>query len=348
MSANPVEVASNPFQSSAVANKAADALVAVEQSRAIAETQAAMVIAKKFPRDERAAVDRILNACARPSLAEASLYTYSRGGTEISGPSIRLAEALAQNWGNLQFGIRELEQRNGESTVEAFAWDIETNVRQTKTFQVKHVRDTKKGSYALTDGRDIYELTANQGARRLRSCILGVIPGDVVEAAQKQCEVTLKTRAEVTTERLTSLLEKFAEFGVTKAMIEKRIQRHLDSMTPAQMVDLGKKYNSLKDGMSTVADWFDIEAVVEAGGDSAGVSKIKEAVGRAKAGKGTDSPAAAAPESSSMAFTDEALALLALDGCTTREKADEVLDRCRGQFFYDRMAEVVKSRFPEK
>jgi hypothetical protein len=78
-------------------------------------------------------MDRILNACTRPTLAEAGALHLRRGGTEITGPSIRLAEALAQNWGNIQFGIRELEQRNGESTVEAFAWDIETNTRQTKT-----------------------------------------------------------------------------------------------------------------------------------------------------------------------------------------------------------------------
>ena len=32
---------------------------------------------------------------------------------------------MAQAWGNMQFGIRELDQRNGESTVQAFAWDVE-------------------------------------------------------------------------------------------------------------------------------------------------------------------------------------------------------------------------------
>ena len=92
----------NPFE---VALREQGALGEVEKSRAIAEAQAAMVIAKQFPRNEIKALDRILNACARPGLAEAALYTYSRGGTEITGPSIRLAEALAQNWGNIQFGI---------------------------------------------------------------------------------------------------------------------------------------------------------------------------------------------------------------------------------------------------
>jgi hypothetical protein len=248
--ANPFGVAVRPSQ---------NAVTDVEQARAVAETQGAMVIAKKFPRDPIAATDRILNACTRQTLAEGALYTYARGGTDITGPSIRLAEALAQNWGNMQFGIRELEQRGSESTVEAFAWDVETNTRQVKTFQVRHERHSKRGIAKLTDPRDVYELVANQGARRLRACILGIIPGDVVEAAVKQCEVTLKTKADVTPERIASLVEKFGEYKVTKDQIAKRIQRRLDAMTPAQMVALGKIYNSLKDGMSSAGDWFDKE-----------------------------------------------------------------------------------------
>jgi hypothetical protein len=254
---NEIELTQNPFAGNSAA-KNQNALVEVEQSRAIAETQAAMAIAKRFPRNQIEAMDRILNACTRQSLAESSLYTYSRGGTNITGPSIRLAETIAQNWGNLQFGIRELDQADGCSTVEAFAWDIETNVKQVKVFQVQHKRYTKtSGNKTLSDPRDIYEHIANNGARRLRACILGVIPGDVVEAAVNQCNMTLTTKAQVTPERIQGLLDKFSEFGVTKGQIEKRVQRRIDAITPALMVSLGKIYNSLKDGMSVAQDWFD-------------------------------------------------------------------------------------------
>ena len=239
------------------------AMVEIEQSRSIAETQAAMIIAKRFPRDEKLALDRILMACTRPTLADQALYSYARGGTEITGPSIRMAEAIAQCWGNLQFGIRELEQRNGESTVEAYAWDVETNTRQVKVFQVAHKRATKKGTYALEDPRDIYEMVANQGARRLRACILGIIPGDVIETAVDQCEATLKNKAEATPERIQSMLESFATYKVTKEMIETRIQRRIDAITPALLVQLGKIYNSIKDGMSVAADWFEIAQAEE-------------------------------------------------------------------------------------
>jgi hypothetical protein len=247
-----VPVATRPNQTTA--------LVEVEQQRAISEVQGAIILAKKFPRNQIDCMDRINIACQRPGLAEQSLYSYSRGGTEITGPSIRLAEAIAQNWSNLQFGIKELEQRNGESTVESFCWDMETNVRQVKTFQVKHERHTKKGNYKLEDPRDIYELTANQGARRLRACILGIIPGDVIDAAVTQCEETLKAKADTSPEALKKLIEAFSNYHVTKEQIEKRIQRHLDTITAAQLVQLRKVYNSIKDGMSSVADWFEVLA----------------------------------------------------------------------------------------
>jgi hypothetical protein len=267
-------------------NAAAD----TDQARAIAETQAAMVIAKRFPRDPIAAMDCILQAFTRPTLAESAMYSYARGGTEITGPSIRAAETLAQCWGNVQFGVRELEQRNGESTVEAFAWDIETNTRQVKVFQVPHLRflSAKSGkparTYRLEDPRDIYELVANQGARRLRACILGIIPGDVVEGAMKQCDVTLKTKVEVTPELIKSLLAKFAEFGVTQAAIEKRIQRHMDAITPALVVNLGKIYNSLRDGMSGAGEWFDMDLPPEGNGATETTPPNKGAAGlRAKA-----------------------------------------------------------------
>lgn len=248
----------NPYTNdNAPARTPQNAVAEATSAREIAEVQAAMAIAKRFPRDPREAMDRILNACTRPTLAEKALYSYSRGGSDITGPSIRLAEAMAQAWGNMDYGIRELSQEAGVSTVEAYAWDIETNTRQRKIFQVSHIRHTKKGSYALTDPRDIYENVANNGARRLRACILGVIPGDVTEAAQAQCEETLHANADTSPEGLKRVVAAFEAFGVTKEQIEKRIQSRLEAIRPAQVVHLKKVYTSLRDGMSKPEDWFE-------------------------------------------------------------------------------------------
>lgn len=231
-------------------------MVAVEQQRSLAEVQAAVIMAKQFPRDTVGAIQRIKMACQRPTLAEAAMYTYARGGTDVTGPSIRMAEAIAQQWGNIQFGVRELSQSNGESTVEAYAWDLESNARQVKVFQVPHLRYTRSGTKKLTDPRDIYETVANNGARRLRACILGIIPGDVVDIAVHEAEQTLRTQVQLSPDRIKAMLDNFQGHGVSRAMIEERIQRPVDSITPALFVSLGKIANSLKDGMSKPVDWF--------------------------------------------------------------------------------------------
>lgn len=251
----PVHQNQNPFAVSAPQTQTMST-VQSDSQRAIAEVQAALVIAKQFPRNPIEAYDRVMNACQRPGLAQSAVYSYARGGTSVTGPSIRLAEMLAQNWGNIQYGIRELSSENGESTVEAFAWDVETNTRQTKVFQVPHIRYTRQGTKKLTDPRDIYELVANNGARRLRACILGVIPGDVVDAAVDQCEKTIHASADTSPEGVQKLIKAFEQFGVSKDDIEGFIQRRVDAITPANVVSLRKIFTSLRDGMSSAKDWF--------------------------------------------------------------------------------------------
>jgi len=247
----------NPFSAGEVSVNAGSGLVAVEQQRAIAEVQARMIIARANPRDPIRAMEKILNACTRPTLAERAAYQFARGGSDIRGPSIRLAEAIAQSWGNLASGIKEIARHGEFSECVAYAWDLETGFYDERQFQVRHWRDTKRGGYQLTDERDIYELIANFGQRRKRAVLLTVIPGDVAEAALEQCERTLHARADTSPEGIRRLVEAFAEFGVTPGQIETRIQRRLEAIRPAQIVSLKSVYNSLRDGMSNVEDWFE-------------------------------------------------------------------------------------------
>lgn len=231
-------------------------------TRQAQEVQAAMIIAKKFPRDEYESFNRIMRTCERKSLAEEAIYSYPRGGTMVEGPSIRLAEAIAQNWGNMDFGIIELERRAGESQAMAYAWDLETNTRSTKIFTVKHIRNTKSGSYELTDERDIYEMVANYGARRQRACILSVLPGDIVEKAVDQCKETkkLSSKDKPLEQRLQDMLQTFdSKFRVTKKDIEKYIGYSVSKMTEDDLQNLGGIYKALRDGYSKREDYFDIK-----------------------------------------------------------------------------------------
>ena len=239
---------------------APNAAAAMSTTREAQEVQAAVFMAKRFPRDENFAIARIAQTCQRKGLAEKAIYSYPKGGQNVTGPSIRLAEAIAQSWGNIQSGVVELEQRPGESVCMSYCWDLETNTRDTKIFTVSHSIQTKKGAKMLTDPREIYEHVANQGARRKRACILAVIPKDVVDSAMEACQRTLASGTkEPLIDRLRKMVNVFqTELSVPLESIERYMGYKLDSFTEMDMVTLRGVYTAIKDGASKREDYFDL------------------------------------------------------------------------------------------
>jgi hypothetical protein len=55
------------------------------------------------------------------------------------------------------------------------------------------------------------------------------------------------------------LADTFADLGITREAIEKKIQRKLEAISAAQVVTLKRIYASLRDAMSDPKDWFEIE-----------------------------------------------------------------------------------------
>ena len=232
----------------------------VEQARAIQQVQAQLVNAKRFPRDSMAAYTRIMKEFERYSLAESATYSYPRGGQTVTGPSIRLAEVMARNYGNMENGIVELDRRDGKSICESYAWDLETNVKERRAFEVAHVRDTKQGPKPLTDERDIRELIANIGSRLKRACILALIPTDFVEDAVKQVKQTLAKgqKNEPWEDRVKRVIMLFKTQGVTQEMLESRLGHKITELIPDELVELQGIYNALKDKTAKREDYFQL------------------------------------------------------------------------------------------
>lgn len=236
--------------------------VAIEASRAIAEAQGKLVIAKRFPRDEVQAYNRVAQACQRKGIAEKAFYSYSRGGVTVSGPTIRFAEELARCWGNIDYGIKELSQDDGKSEMQAYAWDLETNAQSVQNFTNPHIREVGGKAKILTSQRDIYEINANMGARRLRSRILAILPTDLVDMAINECKKTLAgNNDEPLIDRVKKMIVAFGKIGVTKEQIEKRLGRKVDTMTIDDFTDYIGIYNAIKQGESKIAEWFESEKV---------------------------------------------------------------------------------------
>ena len=236
--------------------------VAIEASRAIAEAQGKLVIAKRFPRDEVQAYNRVAQACQRKGIAEKAFYSYNRGGGTVSGPTIRFAEELARCWGNIDYGIKELSQDEGKSEMQAYAWDLETNAQSVQNFTNPHIREVGGKAKILTSQRDIYEINANMGARRLRSRILAILPTDLVDMAISECKKTLAgNNDEPLIDRVKKMIVAFGKIGVTQEQIEKRLGRKVDTMTIDDFTDYIGIYNAIKQGESKISEWFEAEKV---------------------------------------------------------------------------------------
>jgi hypothetical protein len=232
---------------------------AVEQSRAVAEVQAAVVVAQQCPRDVQLAVQQMRESCAQKALADRAFFRYSRGGSTITGPSVHLARELARVWGNIQYGISELRRDDDEkiSEMQAFAWDVQTNTRSAAIFIVPHKRDTKAGQKDLTDLRDVYENNANQGARRVREAIYAVLPPWFTEEAKELCQRTIaEGGGKPLAQRIADIVRWFEGQGVRLTQLEDKLgskRAKWEAVDVSQLEVIGR---SLVNGEITVDEEF--------------------------------------------------------------------------------------------
>lgn len=236
-----------------------------QESKELSEIKGKMYLARQFPRDPDWSLRSVLMECQRKDLAEVAQYEFPKGDSVVKCPSIRLVEVLARHWGNITSGVDEIESKDGETTIKSYAWDLETNVSDAKTFTVKHERTAGKGqnrrTYKLTDERDVYEMVANKGARRKRACLLAVLPGWYVDAAVAACEDTLKqslTDGKSMEDVISSAVSAFAEFGISPTQIEDKMGKEVGSLSKNDVVKLRHLYSAIKDGFVKPGDAFGV------------------------------------------------------------------------------------------
>lgn len=237
---------------------------AIEQSRAAAEVYASVMAADAKPRNEQRAIRSMNDACRMRELAERAFFRFNRGGGNVTGPTVHLARELARCWGNIQYGVAELrrDDDHGQSEMQAFAWDLETNARSSAIFIVPHKRDKRDGPEALSDMRDIYENNANNGARRVREALFSVLPLWYVEQAKTLCTKTLEDGGgKPLPQRIAASIEAFAGIGVSEQQLATKVGRPSASWTALDLAPLTVIYTSIKRGETTRDEEFPPEQI---------------------------------------------------------------------------------------
>lgn len=220
------------------------------------EIQSAVVLARRFPRNEDQAFARLMKACQRTSFAEDAEYSYPRGGQNVSGPSINLAREGARVWGNIRHGFVVTTDNEGERTIRGFAWDLETNARVEAEDTFRKLVYRKKDGWIKPDERDLRELTNRRAAILKRNCILEILPKDLIEDAVNECHKTLRSKAEKDPEgEKKRIILAFAELNITPEMLGAYLGHPLAQCSPAEIAKLRGVYKSISDGNTTWADY---------------------------------------------------------------------------------------------
>lgn len=253
------------------ARTAVSQATSIEQSRAIADVQAAVTVAQSCPRDMADAEREMEYVCGRLDVAEQAFYAVQNRGT---GPSVHLMRELVRIWGNIDYGVKELSRNDdkGESEVLATCWDMQKNTRSSRTFIVPHQRMVKINGVQqrkdLFDLQDVYLNNQNIGARAVRECIETILPRWFTQKAQDICHQTLANgEGEPLQERINRMVEWFRDsLGVSQQQLEARLGKKRGAWSPedvAQMKIAGKSIAAGEVGRDEVFPAVDAEIVTD-------------------------------------------------------------------------------------
>jgi len=231
----------------------------IEQSRAVAQVQAMVIVAQQVPRVMNQVVAEMRETCSQLPLAERAFYRFPRGGKAVTGSTIHLARELARVFRNMDYGITELDRDEdaGRSEMLAYAYDLQANTRAAQIFIVPHRRDTRDGQVSLPELRDVYEQTTNQGARRLRQQIYAMLPAWLVHEAEDRCRATLESGGGKSLgTRVADAVALFEDLGVQLDELETKVGRPAGKWTGHDVALLGISYRAIRNGEVTVEQEF--------------------------------------------------------------------------------------------
>lgn len=218
---------------------------ALEQlTRGEVDTQVAT--ARRWPRSLQSfKSDALSMACLNPEVAASCYYCIPRAGKKIEGPSVRLAEIVAVNWGNLRCDRRILGNDGKVVTAQATAWDMQKNVLQRVEVQRKIT-----GRDGRTFSEDMIVVTGSAASSiAFRNAVFSVVPRVYVQEIEAHCRRVAASSGGGLEASRKQWLEWFAEKGISKEQV---------------LLTMGKKGIADIDS-EDVADWHGLRTAVDSG-----------------------------------------------------------------------------------
>lgn len=301
------QIARQDFSGSslAVTSGATEALVA----KARATVEAAVIAAKRWPRNMLDARDRVLRECRRPDFATVAMYSVPRGTGRVEGLSIRFAEMALRAMGNMEATSETIYDDSTSRVIRVRVVDYESNASVSADFTVsktKEVKELRKGQRPIAEransqGQRIFIVEATdddvivkqnaQVSKAMRTGILRLVPGDIQDEAKALIRKTAsnKTAGDPAAAQ-KRMLGAYSSIGVKPSAIEFWLGHSLDTVTTAELDELEQMFAAIREHETT---WDkELSAVLaerEAEKPAApAASKDTPAAGKARStGKGT-------------------------------------------------------------
>lgn len=234
-------------------------IIKVEQAEMLqainkSEIDVQISTAKMYPRDVNKALDTMVAiATIDEETAGDCHYALKRDGNIIEGLSVRMAEIIADCWGNLRVQTRIVGNDGKTITAQGVCHDLETNV--AVLVEVKRRITTKTGA---TFSEDMQVMVGNAAsAIAFRNAVLKVVPKAVTKNVCNLVYQKAKGKAIEVPVAWQKCRGTFAKVGVDEPMLLWYLQiSNAEELTSEHISLLRGTYNSLHEGTTTVMDCF--------------------------------------------------------------------------------------------
>jgi hypothetical protein len=222
-----------------------------------AELDTQITTARTYPRSLKGAIDNIMSlATLDEQTAADCMYAMPRGGKPIRGPSIRLAEIIAQQWGNCRVEARviQTDRVNKVITAEGTFHDLETNSAMRSVVQ-RRISD-KRGRLFNDDMIVVTGNAACSIARR--NAVLAGVPKAVWRKAYEASEQVVAGDIKTLATRREAAIKAFGTYGVKPEQVFGALDvESIDDITLEHIPALQGMFSALKNGEATVEEMFD-------------------------------------------------------------------------------------------
>lgn len=218
-----------------------------------AQVNTQVATAKQYPRNIKQIIATVTDYVTM-DLETAASCTYSKpqGGKFIEGESIRLAEIMAAEWGNLAIEVGLVREEETRVICFANVWDMEKNMAHRE--EVSRSIKGKNGKYPA----HMIETTISAGkAIARRNAIFAVIPKSYVIKLRETAQNYMEQNIGNIKEAWTALVAAFSKYSVSEQELKSVLDiGDKDNVSASHVIKATKIGVAFKDGALSRDDLF--------------------------------------------------------------------------------------------